>query len=145
MENGGQMPEPTPTVEATRQRQPLRGDDLLERLLDFSARVGTVVDALPDTRLGRHIAGQLVRSGTSPSPNYNEGRNAESRDDFIHKLSIALKELSESEVWLKLIVRAKLLPEHRLDPLADEAAQLGRILAQSIITAKKNHPNPRKR
>src|SRR4051812_40379129 len=93
-------------------RKALRGDDLLDRLLEFAARVGTVVDALPDTRLGRHVAGQLVRSGTSAPPNYNEGRNAESRDDFIHKLSIALKELSESEVWLKLIVRAKLLPEH---------------------------------
>jgi four helix bundle protein len=123
----------------------LRGENLLDRLLDFAARAGLVVDALPDTRLGRHIAGQLVRSGTSPAPNYNEGRNAESRDDFIHKLSIALKELSESEVWLKMIVRAKLLPEQRLELLVDEAGQLGRILTQSIITAKTNHPSPRKR
>ena len=93
----------------------LRGENLLDRLLDFAARAGLVVDALPDTRLGRHIAGQLVRSGTSPAPNYNEGRNAESRDDVIHKLAIAMKELSESELWLKMIVRAKLLPEQRLE------------------------------
>ena len=57
----------------------MKGDDILERLLDFAARVGVVVDALPDTRLGRHIAGQLVRSGTSPAPNYSARRIGRSR------------------------------------------------------------------
>ncbi len=56
-----------------------KGEDLEERLLSFAARVGKVVDALPDTRLGRHIAGQLVRSGTSPAPNYAEACAAESK------------------------------------------------------------------
>lgn len=68
------------------------GEDLEDRLLDFSVRVGKVVDALPDTRLGRHVAGQLVRSGTSRAPNYAEACAAESKKDFIHKLGIALKE-----------------------------------------------------
>jgi len=99
----------------------------------------------PTLGSGRHVAGQLVRSGTAGPPDYNEGRNAESRDDFIHKLSIALKEMSESEVWLKLIVRANLLPEQRLEPLTDEADQLCRILVQSILTAKVNHPKPKRR
>src|SRR5438132_1360078 len=67
---------------------------MVERLINFAARVGKVVDALPDTRMGRHIGGQLVRSGTSPAPNYEEACAAESRADFIHKLSISLKELS---------------------------------------------------
>jgi len=62
--------------------------DLSDRLLGFAVRVGKVVDALPDTRLGRHVAGQLVRCGTSAGPNYEEGCAAESRADFIHKLSI---------------------------------------------------------
>ena len=74
----------------------MTSDELLERLIDFAVRVGKVVDALPDTRMGRHVAGQLVRSGTSPAPNYEEGCAAESRADFIHKLSICLKELRES-------------------------------------------------
>src|SRR4051812_39510402 len=88
--------------------QRMKGDDILERLLDFAARVGVgVVDALPDTRLGRHIAGQLVRSATAPAPNYSEGQAAESREDFCHKLGVALKELRESHVWLRLIVNAK--------------------------------------
>src|SRR6185436_19689430 len=75
--------------------------ELAERLIEFAARVGKVVDALPDTRMGRHIGGQLVRSGTSPAPNYEEACAAESRADFVHKLSISLKELCESSCWIQ--------------------------------------------
>jgi four helix bundle protein len=113
-------------------------DDLAERLLEFAARVGQVVDALPDTRLGRHIAGQLVRSGTSPAPNYEEGRAAESRADFVHKLSIALKELRETRYWLRLIVKAKLLSQRKMAGLLDEVDQLCRILGKSVATARHN-------
>ena len=56
-----------------------KGADIEERMLDFAVRVGKAVDALPETRLGRHIAGQLVRSGTSPAPNYAEACAAESK------------------------------------------------------------------
>ena len=115
-----------------------RGEELEDRLLDFAARVGVVVDALPDTRLGRHVAGQLVRSGTSPAPNYAEACAAESKRDFIHKLGIALKELRESRSWIKLIVKADLLPESRMTPLLDEAQQLCNIIGKSIVTAKAN-------
>jgi four helix bundle protein len=111
-------------------------DELSERLFRFAVRAGKVVDALPDTRLGRHIAGQLVRCGTSPAPNYEEGRAAESRADFVHKLSICLKELRESCFWLRLIVESRLLPPSRLRPLADEGDQLRRVIAKSITTAK---------
>ena len=97
-----------------------KGADLEERLLDFAVRVGKAIDALPETRLGRHIAGQLVRSGTSPAPNYAEACAAESKKDFIHKLSIVLKELRESSIWIRLIVRSTLLPEQRLELLRDE-------------------------
>jgi four helix bundle protein len=68
----------------------MTSEQLADRLLDFAARVGNVVDALPDTRLGRHIAGQLVRCGTAAAPNYEEGCGAESRADFIHKLRVGL-------------------------------------------------------
>ena len=114
------------------------GDDIAERLLDFAARVGKVVDALPESRLGRHIAGQLVRSGTSPAPNYAEACGAESRRDFVHKLSIALKELRESRCWIQLIIKSELLPEQRLSEILDECEQLCAIVAKSIVTAKNN-------
>ncbi|HUS34270.1 MAG TPA: four helix bundle protein [Verrucomicrobiae bacterium] len=112
--------------------------DLSERLWDFAARIGKVVDALPDTRLGRHVAGQLVRSGTAAAPNYEEGRCGESRADFIHKVNIALKELVETRGWLKFIVKAELLPKTRTNGLIDECDQLCRILGKSLSTAKTN-------
>lgn len=62
----------------------MKGDDIAERLLDLAVRLGKVADALPDTRLGRHVAGQLVRCGTSPPPNYEEGRAAESQIGRAH-------------------------------------------------------------
>ena len=111
-------------------------DELSERLWQFAARVGKVVDGLPDTRLGRHVAGQLVRSGTAAPPNYDEGCAGESRADFVHKLGIALKEQRETCGWLRFIIIAELLPERRISQLLDEARQLSKILGRSIVTAK---------
>src|SRR5882724_6380417 len=115
----------------------MTSDELIDRLINFAARVGKVVDALPDTRMGRHIGGQLIRSGTSPAPNYEEACAAESRADFVHKLSISLKELRESRCWIRLIIKTEMLPEHRMGELFDECHQLCNIIAQSIVTAKK--------
>ena len=95
------------------QNEGRKGADIEDRLLEFAVRVGKAIDALPNTRLGRHIAGQLVRSGTSPAPNYAEACAAESRKDFIHKLAIALKELRESTVWIRMIVKSDLIPQQR--------------------------------
>jgi four helix bundle protein len=115
-------------------------DQLSDRLIDFAVRVGKSVDALPETRLGRHVAGQLVRSGTSPAPNYSEACAAESRRDFVHKLRICLKELRETRCWLTLIVRSEMLPKVKLDSLCDECAQLANIIGKSILTAKRLAP-----
>ena len=121
-----------------------RGEDIEERLLEFAVRVGKAIDALPDTRLGRHIAGQLVRSGTSPAPNYAEACAAESKKDFIHKLAIVLKELRESSVWIRLIVKSALIPEQRLELLRDECDQLCKIIAMTLVTAISNQSRPEK-
>src|SRR6266478_2533313 len=112
-------------------------DELSDRLWCFAARVGKVVDALPETRLGRHVAGQLVRSGTSAPPNYDEGCAAESRPDFVHKLGIALKEQKETCGWLNFAIIAHLQSQKRITPLLDEGRQLSKILARSLVTAKK--------
>jgi four helix bundle protein len=110
--------------------------ELSDRLWKFAARVAKVVDALPDTRTGRHVAGQLIRCGTAAPPNYDEGRVAESRADFSHKINIALKELVETEGWLKFVVIAGLLTGKKLGHLQDECSQLCRILNSSVATAK---------
>jgi four helix bundle protein len=112
--------------------------ELSDRLWLFAARIGKTVDALPDTRLGRHVAGQLVRSGTSAPPNYDEARVGESRADFAHKTNVALKELVETKGWLKFIVLSQLLPAQRIADLLEECDQLCRILGKSISTAKGN-------
>jgi len=114
------------------------GDDIAERLLDFAVRVIKLVNALPKTIIGRHLAGQLVRSGTSCGSNYEESRGAESRADFIHKLGIALKEIKESRFWLKVIYHAKIMKPEQIESLIAECEELAAIIAKSIITAKAN-------
>jgi four helix bundle protein len=112
--------------------------DLEERLIDFAVRVITVVEALPDTKAGKHIAGQLVRSGTSPAPNYGEAQSAESVNDFVHKLKIALKELRETIIWLKIVKKKPLCQPQKLETLIQECNELIAIFVKSIQTAKRN-------
>lgn len=113
--------------------------DLEERLLDYAANIIRLVERLPDTRAGNHVAGQLLRSGTSPLPNHGEAQAAESRNDFVHKFSICLKELRESRRWLLLISRAPLIkPPSVVDPLIAETESLIKIFAASIRTAEHN-------
>ena len=114
--------------------------DLEERLIDFAVRIIRLADSLPKSKVGRHISAQLIRSGTSPAPNYGEAQSAESRADFIHKMKICLKELRETRVWLLIIVRAKLIkPVSKLDSLIQESNELISIFVTSIRTAKRGN------
>jgi four helix bundle protein len=112
--------------------------DLEDRLIDFAVRIIRIAESLPKSRIGSHIAGQLVRSGTSPAPNYGEAQSAESPADFVHKMKLCLKELRETRVWLLMIVRAKIIkPASKLESLIDENNQLISIFVKSIQTARK--------
>ena len=94
---------------------------------------------MPKTKVGKHVGWQLLRSGTSPAPNYGEAQGAESRSDFIHKMKICLKELRETRVWLKIIAKTKLIkPELKLKLIVEENDQLISIFVASIKTARKN-------
>ncbi len=84
------------------------------------------------------IADQLLRSGTAPAPNYGEGRSAESKRDFIHKLRIALKELNEARIWLRMIILGEMLEESKLAEILKECEELCRILYASIQTAQQS-------
>jgi len=112
--------------------------DLEERLIKFAVRIIKLADSLPRTRAGNHVAGQIVRSGTSPAPNYGEAKDAESRKDFVHKIKIVLKELRETHVWLRIIHRAKMLSEESLKELIVECDELISIFVSSVKTAKTN-------
>ncbi len=113
--------------------------DLQNRLIEYAVKIIKLSEVIPESRAGKHVCLQVLRSGTSPAPNYGEAQSAESRADFIHKLKIALKELRETEIWLKIIVRAKLAksPE-QLMPLLEETDELISILSKSVETANKH-------
>ena len=113
--------------------------DLEDRFIDFTIDLSNVVDEIDNSKLGIYIAGQLIRSGSSPALNYGEAQGAESRKDFVHKLKIVLKELKESRVCLKIIDRKPLVPNtKKLIPVMKEAEELIAIIYKSIDTAKSN-------
>jgi len=110
--------------------------DLEERLVEFAVAVIGVVERLPKTRAGNHVAGQLIRSGTSPAANYGEAQSAESRKDFVHKMKVALKELRETHVWLRIILRKPLVKDvDEVKPTLVECEELIRIFVKSVATA----------
>ena len=112
--------------------------DLQDRFIDYSVSIIKATEVLPNTKAGKHICSQVLRSGTSPAANYGEAQSAESRQDFIHKLKLALKELRETEVWLKVIVRSEMIqPISKLYPLLEETNELISILFKSIETSRK--------
>lgn len=115
-----------------------KGDDLQERLVEFAVAVMDLCDKLPKTPAGTHIAGQLLRSGSSAAPNYAETRGAESTRDFVHKLGLVLKELNESRVWLQIIGTRNLTQASGVQDLSHECDELCRIIAASRRTAETN-------
>ncbi len=111
--------------------------DLEERLLEYAAGIIRLVERLPDSRAGNHVASQLLRSGTSPLPNHGEAQAAESRQDFVHKMKICHKELRESRRWLRLIQRVPPQAAAQVQRLLDETEELIRIFAASLRTASR--------
>jgi four helix bundle protein len=115
-------------------------EEISERLLNFAVDIIKLAVKLNKTVVGRHIGKQITRSGTSSGANYEEACGAESKADFAHKLQIVLKELKETIFWLRVVDRAKLLPnetEYIVKSL-NEGKELSNIIAKSIITVKRN-------
>jgi four helix bundle protein len=115
-----------------------KADELEERLIKFAVRIIKLSANLPKSPAGRHIAGQILRSGTSPAPNYGEARGAESHADFVHKLGIVLKELNETLIWLRMIERSEILKSELLLGISEENKQLCRLFTSSLKTARAN-------
>ncbi len=111
-------------------------DALQRRLVSFAVKIIELVRHLPKTSAGRHVSSQILRSGTSPAPNYAEARGAESRADFIHKLRIGVKELNETGIWLLIVLEARLAPTALIENLIKEDRELACILGASIRTAQ---------
>jgi len=113
--------------------------DLEERLINFAVLIVEIISTMPNGKAATHLAGQLLRSGTSPALNYGEAQSGESRRDFIHKIKIVLKELRESNICLKIIKRTKLFKgEDKINLALDESNELIAIFVKSVETAQKN-------
>src|SRR5213594_1949650 len=108
-----------------------RANQLEKRLIDFAAAIVRLSSKLPRTPQGRHICGQILRSGTAAAANYGEARGAESRADFIHKLKIVFKELNETTVWLEVIAQSSLISSEIFVAILAENRELCRIIAAS--------------
>ena len=113
--------------------------DLEDRLLNFAAAVIDVSEKLPNTRAANHIAGQILRSGTSPYGNHSEAQAPESAEDFIHKMKIAAKEAEETKGWLMLCKYSKSYPEP--DQLLQNLTSILKLLNKIISTAKQPSAN----
>ncbi len=110
--------------------------EVSERLLEYGVRAIRVVESLPRTLVGRRIGDQLLRSSISVGANYEEAQGAESREDFVHKLQIALKEVRESYYWLRLLAKAEIVPNNQLSAIMDESNQLRAMLSKAVATTK---------
>ena len=108
-----------------------------ERLIEFGSRIINLAGNLGRTFQGRHVARQVLRAGTAAAANYAEARGAESRADFIHKMKIVQKELNESGVWLRMIVKSSLISREQIVAVVAENKELCRIITASIRTARK--------
>jgi four helix bundle protein len=113
----------------------MTSQELEDRLIDFAVTIIGVVEVLQNTKAGNHIAGQLIRSGTSPAPNYGEARSAESRGDFIHKMEISLKELRETMIWLKIVSLKSMVASKVVVAAISECDELIAIFVSSTRTA----------
>lgn len=116
--------------------EPMSPAILETRLVRFAVRVLRLSTRLGPTPAGRHLAGQILRSGTAAAPHYAEAQSAESRMDFIHKLRLAVKELNETSVWLRIIAEAEMLKPTLMDGIVAECEELKRILGAAIRTAR---------
>lgn len=112
---------------------------LEQRLITFAVMIFAQVDSMPDNRAANHLSGQLLRSRTSPALNYGEAQSAESRNDFIHKIKVVLKELRETHICLQIIYEAKLFTsEEKIQTLLKETNELVAIFVKTVKTAMEN-------
>ena len=112
--------------------------DLTERTKKFAHRCVKLAMTLPDTALGRHIQGQVIRCSTSVAANYRATCLSQSKPSFVAKLSIVLEEADESAFWLEFIIDENLLPADKVQSIKKEAYELASIFIKSRKTAQRN-------
>ena len=111
--------------------------ELENRLINLALKINRLCKALDKSFLSQHITTQIIRSSTSAALNYGEAQAAESRNDFIHKISIVLKELKETKISLRLLgVSINERQKDKLDACQGECDQLVAIFHKTVMSAK---------
>ncbi|UCD83141.1 MAG: four helix bundle protein [Desulfobacterales bacterium] len=121
----------------------MRSDELIKRTKEFAHRCVKLAMALPETALGKHIRGQVIRCSTSVAANYRATCLSQSKASFVAKISIVLEETDETAFWLQFIIDEKLLKKNLVEPLLNEAGELTAIFASSRKTASTQNRNDR--
>ena len=116
----------------------MKSEDLKDRTKVFAHHCVEIANSLPNTTLGAHIKGQLIRCTTSVAANYRAAGIAQSKDSFIAKLSIVMEETDEAHFWMEFGVDENLLKKAQVEPLLQEAIELTAIFASSRKTARRH-------
>jgi len=116
----------------------LKSNIILEKSMDFSVRTVNLYKYLCRERKEFVLSKQLLRSGTSIGANTHEAHNAQSRKDFISKMYIALKEASETEYWINLLIKTDYLSEKHGKNILNDCIELKKIIIAIIKTTKSN-------
>ena len=111
--------------------------DLRTRTADFALRIIKLYVSLPKTTEAQVIGKQVLRSGTSIGAHYREGHRAKSDADIVNKFENALQELDETDYWLELLVKAKIIPALKADLLRKETNELLAIFTTIVTKIKK--------
>jgi four helix bundle protein len=119
----------------------MKSEDLIRRTINFAHRCVKLAMALPETALGKHLRGQIIRCSTSVAANYRATCLSQSKASFVAKISIVLEESDEAAFWLEFTIDEKLLNKNLVDPLLKEAEELTAIFASSRKTASTKHKN----
>ena len=115
-----------------------RSNILADKSIDFAIRIVNCYKYLTEEKNEYIISKQLLRSGTNIGTNIHEGIEAQSKSDFISKLSISLKEASETSYWFKVLFRTGAITESMYSSLHKDLDEIIRILIASIKTTKQN-------
>jgi four helix bundle protein len=121
----------------------MKSEELIKRTKDFAHRCVKLTMALPETALGKHLRGQVIRCSTSVAANYRATCLSQSKASFVAKISIVLEEADEAAFWLEFIIDEKLLKQNLVEPLLKEAGELTAIFASSRKTARTKNKNDR--
>ncbi len=111
---------------------------LRDKSYDFALRIVKVYKYIVAEKKEYVLSKQILRAGTSIGANVEEGNQAQSKSDFVHKLSIAKKEAFETDYWLRILRDSDYLTEKQAESLLTDCQELQKLLTSSIKTAKKN-------